>query len=188
MKKANISIPEITVSPTTERRIGSETPNKAAGWSGWGGQRSRKGYEIGVLLNIGKKTVSIKNLNILVKRQSFEKSLFRLHIRNVENSVIKDELLAENIIFSIKNEMGWITANLDNYNINVSGKIAVSIEWLDVFENHPEREIKINKQNTDAYILFKNSKKSQGIYRWGTEAQWITKSDIGPCMNITVRE
>lgn len=179
---------EVIIKPTKERKVGAMNSNRFSGWSGWGGQRTGKGNEVGLIINLGEKLVKIKDLNVLLKRQTFDKSLFRLHIRTIKDTLITDELLNENIILSISNESGWVEFNLESYKIVLSGKVGVTLEWLDVKGNNPERAIEINKRMTDAYILFKNNKKYTGIYRWGTESKWRINRKQSPCMYMTIRE
>ncbi len=188
LDEAIIELTEVIVKPTKERKVGPLHPNRFSGWSGWGGQQIKSGFEIGIKLDLGEKPVKVKNLNVLLKRQSFDKSLFRLHIRSIKDTLILDELLTENIMFSISNESGWVEIDLEPYNIILSDKVAVTLEWLDVFGNNPDRAITINKRMSDAYILFKNSKKHFGLYRWGTEAKWIINKKQSPSMYMTIME
>ncbi len=186
--ETTIELAEIIIKPTKERKVGATSYNRSSGWSGWGGLRTRKGFEIGIMLNLGNEPVEIKNLNLLLKRQSFDKTLFRLHIRAINDTLVSEELLTENIIFSITKESGWAEINLESYNIILSGKVGVTLEWLDVIGNNPDRAIKINKRMTDAYILFKNKKNQIGLYRWGVESKWIINKKNSPSMYLTIRE
>ena len=188
LNKTTIELAEIIIKPTKEIKIGATSYSRSAGWSGWGGLRTRKGYEIGILLDLGSKPVEIKNLNILLKRQSFDKTMFRLHIRAIEDTLITDELLTDNIIFPVTKESGWVEINLESYNIVLSGKVGVTLEWLDVIGNNPNRAIKINKRMTDAYLLFRNKKNQIGLYRWGIEAKWKINNKNSPSMYLTIRE
>ncbi len=135
---------------------------------------------------MGEKPVKVKNLNVLLKRQSFDKTLFRLHIRAINDTLVSEELLTENIIFSITKESGWAEIDLESYNIVLSGKVGVTLEWLDVIGNNPDRAIKINKRMTDAYILFRNKKNQIGLYRWGTESKWTISEKQSPSLFLTI--
>jgi len=188
LNETTIELAEIIIKPTKERKIGATSHSRSSGWSGWGGLRTRKGYEIGILLDLGSKPVEVKNLNILLKRQSFDKTLFRLHIRAIKDTLITDELLTENIIFPVTKESGWVEIDLESYNIVVSGKVGVTLEWLDIIGNNPDRAIRINKRMTDAYLLFKNKKNQIGLYRWGIESKWIINKKNSPSMYLTIRE
>jgi CarboxypepD_reg-like domain len=188
LNETTIELAEVIIKPTKERKVGATSSNRFSGWSGWGGLRTRKGFEIGIILDLGEKSVKVKNLNILLKRQSFDKTLFRLHIRAIKDTLIKDELLTENIIFPVTKESGWVEIDLEPYNIVLNGKVGVTLEWLDVIGNNPDRAIKINKRMTDAYILFKNKKNQIGLYRWGIESKWIINKKNSPSIYLTIRE
>jgi hypothetical protein len=188
LDEKTFELTEVIIKPTKERKVGALRPNRFSGWSGWGGEQLRRGFEIGIKLDLGEKPIKIKSLNVLLKRQSFDRSLFRLHIRSIKDTLILDELLTENIVFSISKESGWIEIDLEPYNIILSDKVGVTLEWLDVFGNNPDRAITINKKMSDAYILFKNSKKHFGLYRWGTEAKWMINKKQSPSMYMTIME
>ncbi len=189
LNEITIKLAEVIIKPTKERKVGAMNSNLFSGWSGWGGQQTRKGYEIGIMLDLGKTPVKIKNLNVLLKRQSFDKSLFRLHIRSIkEDTLVANELLTKNIIVSISKESGWVKIDLESYNIILSGKVGVTLEWLDVIGNNSERAMKIDKRMTDAYILFKNTKNHTGLYRWGTESKWRINKKQSPSMYLTIEE
>jgi len=188
LDETTFELAEIIIKTTKERKIGATSYNRFSGWSGWGGLRTRKGYEIGILLNLGSNPVEIKNLNILLKRQSFDKTLFRLHIRAIKDTLVLDELLTENIIFPVTKESGWVEIDLESYNIVLSGKVGVTLEWLDIIGNNPDRAMKINDSMMDSYLLFKNKKNQIGLYRWGIESKWIINKKNSPSMYLTIRE
>ena len=187
LNETTIELAEIIIKPTKERKVGATSFNGFSSW-GWGGLQARKGYEIGIVLDLGSNPVEIKNLNVLLKRQSFDKTLFRLHIRSIKDTLITDELLTENIIFPITNESGWVEIDLESYNIVLSGKVGLTLEWLDALGNNPDRAIKIGKRMTDAYVLLKNKKNQIGLHHWGIESNWIIDKKNSPSMYLTIRE
>ena len=188
LKKTTIELAEVIIKPTKERKIGAMGYNMSSGLSGWSGIQTRKGFEIGIMLDLGNKPAKIKSLSILLKRQSFDKTLFRLHIRATKDTLITDELLTENIIFPVTKEVGWAEIDLESYNIILSGKVGVTLEWLDVIGNNPERAIKVNKRMTDAYVLLRNKRNQVGLYRWGIESKWIINKKNSPSMYLTIKE
>ncbi len=188
MTKTAVEITEITIKPTSERKVGATSHNLLAGWSGWGGLYARKGYEIGTKIELGDKPVRIKSLHVMIHRQAFDTSFFRLHIRLVEDTLVMNELLTENIIIPVSTESGWVVINLEKYNIILHGDVGVTLEWLKVQGINTDREMKINDKMQKAYILFKNKKKHTGLYRWGTEAKWLINKDLSPGMFITIME
>lgn len=179
---------EVVITPTKIRDIGAKGFSKFQGWSGWGGLHVKKGYEIGVKLNLGKKPVKIQSLHVLLHRQAFDTSLFRLHIRSIKDTIVLEERLTENIIIPFTNESGWANIDLEQYNLMMSGEIGLTLEWLKVQGLNENREMKINDRMQKAYFLFKNKKNQTGIYRWGTEAKWIIDKNKSPSMYLTIME
>ena len=183
-----IQLTEVIIKPTKERMVGATGFNKSCGWSGWGGLQERKGYEIGIKIELGNQYVKIKSLHVLFNRQAFDTSFYRLHIRSMKNDLILDELLTENIILSITNETGWTQINLEPYNLILKGDVGLTLEWLKVKGINNDRAMKINGKLEEAYILFKNQKNHFGLYRWGTEAKWIINKDKSPSIYLTIME
>jgi hypothetical protein len=188
MVETSYEINEVVITPTLMRVVGAKGFNTFQGWSGWGGLHVRKGYEIGIKLDLGDKPVKIKSLHVMLHRQAFDTSLFRLHIRAVQDTLILHELLSENIIIAITNESGWSTIDLERYNLIMSGEIGLTLEWLKVQGMNEDRAMKINGKRQKAYILFKNKKNQTGLYRWGTEAKWTINKDKSPSMYLTIME
>lgn len=188
MVETSYVLNEVVITPSKKRVIGTKGFNKFQGWSGWGGLHVKKGYEIGIKLDLGEKSVKIKSLHVLLQRQAFDTSLFRLHIREIKDTLVLNELLTENIIIPFTNESGWANIDLGQYNLIMSGEIGLTLEWLKVQGLNENREMKINDRMQKAYILFKNKKNQTGLYRWGTEAKWIINKDKSPCMYLTILE
>lgn len=181
-------INEVEITPTKEKVIGANTFNRSQGWSGWSGIPVRKGYEIGIKLNLGNKPIKIKSLHVMLQRQAFDTSIFRLHIRAINDTLILNELLTENIIVAITNESGWANIDLEQYNLIMRGEIGLTLEWLKIQGIDEKREMKINGKLEKAYILFKNKRNQIGLRRWGTEAKWVINKDSSPCMYLKIME
>lgn len=188
LNETTYEINEVVITPTKERMVGATGFNKFQGWSGWGGLHVKKGYEIGIKLDLGDKPVKLKSLYVMLQRQAFDTSLFRLHVRAIKDTLVLNELLTENIIVTITNESGWANIDLEKYNLIESGEIGLTLEWLKVQGINEDREMKINDRMQKAYILFKNKKNQTGLYRWGTEAKWIINKDKSPSMYLTIME
>jgi hypothetical protein len=188
MVETSYVLNEVVIKPTKNRVVGANGFNKFQGWSGWGGLHVRKGYEIGIKLDLGEKSFKIKSLHVLLQRQAFDTSLFRLHIRTIKDTLVLDELLKGNIIITFTNESGWANIDLEQYNLIMSGEIGLTLEWLKVMGINEDREMKINDRKQKAYILFKNKKNQTGLYRWGTEAKWIINKEKSPSMYLTIME
>jgi len=69
----------------------------------------------------------------------------------------------------------------------LSGKVAVTLEWLKVSKNSEDRTMKINGKATSEYVLFNTKKKKGWIYsRWGVEANWSLGTTGSPSIYLTV--
>ncbi len=188
MDEIAYEINEIIVTPSFEKAIGANGFNNSQGWSGWNAWHIRKGYEMGIKLDLGDKLVKIKSLHVMLHMQAFDTSLYRLHIRKMNDTLILNELLTENIIISITKESGWSEINLESYDLILKGEIGLTIEILNVQGLNEDREMKINGRPQKNYILFKNKKKQIGLYRWGPEARWIINREKSPSIFLTIME
>lgn len=123
MIETTYEINEVVIKATLEKKVGANGFNKLKGWSGWGGLYDRKGYEIGIKIDLGNKSVKIKSLHVFLHRQAFDTSFFRLHIRSMKDTLMLSELLTENIIIPVTKESGWVEFNLEKYSLFLSGEI-----------------------------------------------------------------
>jgi hypothetical protein len=179
---------EIIITPSIKRIVGAKGFNKFAGLSGWNVRHIRKGHEIGIKLDLGDNLVKIKSLHVLLHRQAFDTTLYRLHIRRINDTLIKNELLTENIIVSITNESGWAEISLEHYNLIFKGKIGLTLEMLNAIGLNEDRAMKINDRVQKNYILLKNKKKQIGLIKKGPEADWHVIDDNSPSIYLTIME
>jgi hypothetical protein len=130
----------------------------------------------------------VNSLHVRVCKQSFERSLFRLHIRNIVDNLPSKELLTENIIIPITKQSGWVDIDLSKYNLVFDGNIALTLEWVDVAITNKLKFIQINGKK-EYCVLFNKKHKQGNIYtRWGSEAKWINDDSGAPCFYLTVQE
>ncbi len=140
-----VQIGEVTVKPFGEAvKIGTTGFTRIGTWCGWGGSRFGKGNEIGTEMDMGDSPSYLQSLHVHVHRQAYDTSWYRLHIRTLEEDLPGEELLTDNIIVSISEESGWVELDLREYNIVLTGQVAVTLEWLKVGEVYEDRAMKIN--------------------------------------------
>lgn len=183
-------LPEVIVNPLGKlKKVGSTNYTFKGGLCGWGGTDFSKGYEIGTLLELGDKVVRLKSLNMHLFKQSFDSSLFRLHIRNIIDSLPGSELLKANILITLTKESGWVEVDLSKYNLVFEGDIVLSLEWIKVIGVNKNNLIKMNGQKVySANILFNKKLKHGSIYtKWGTEAKWVRHDRQSPSFYLTVQ-
>ncbi len=183
-----VQIAEVTVKPFGEAvEIGTTSFNRIGNWCGWGGSRFGRGNEIGTEVDLGDSPAYIQSLHVHVHRQAYDTSWYRLHIRTLENALPGEELLFENVIVSISEESGWVELDLREYNIVLTGQVALTLEWLKVGKVYADRAMKINGKVTSEYVLF-NQKNKKGciLTRWGVEADWTRADTSSPSIYLTV--
>ena len=183
-------IAEVIIKPWGKsKKVGTTGYTRIGNWCGWGGSSFGRGHEIGTRIELGSAFVRLKSLHIHVKRQAFDSSLYRLHIRTISNNLPLDELLTSTIILAITEEAGWADIDLSRYNIVLKDDVAVTLEWVKVFGINKNRSMKINNKTRSEYVLF-NTKKNQGCTytRWGTEAKWAINDTGSPSLYLTIQE
>lgn len=189
--KKSIELDEVTIKwKEIIKKVGTAKTSKMAGVCGWGGTDFGKGHELGLLLNLGDKPVMIEDVNLKIRKHSFDTIVFRLHIRSLQNGLPSDELLTENIYLQITKSSGWQQVDLSNYNILISGDVALSIEWIKI-SNVIERnliKIKGDKEATPK-VLFDISNKIGTLYgRRGSAARWRVQENSSPGFYVTIKE
>jgi len=188
-----IQLREVTVKPFLGKlkKVGTTSytwHGKFCGLGGLGGDQRVKGYEIGTKIELGSKPVLLRSLHICMHNQSFESSLFRLHIRNIINNLPSEELLTENIMIPITKRSGWIDIDLTKYNLVFNDDIALTIEWVNVYTTNKTKLIEVNGKKS--YNILFNMKQKQGsiYHRWGSESKWSLEQGSSPSFYLTVQE
>lgn len=170
-----VLLPEVIVHPKGKLRIvGTNKHSKMAGVCGWGGTEFGRGHEIGTKLELGPSSVGLRSLHIRLSKQSFDTSVFRLHIRNIAKELPSKELLQTEILIAISEEKGWIEIDLSSYNLSFKGDIALSLEWIKVNGVNSDRLMRMNRSKNQTANVLLNIKTKQGClyFRWGSENKW----------------
>jgi hypothetical protein len=190
LEREPIQLSEVLVKPGRKSlNIGNVGYSKRSGVCGWGGIDFGRGNEIGLKISLGSQPAHLQSLHILVSLNSFDTSLFRLHIRNLINKFPGNELLKQNILLPFTTKSGWADLDLTPFNLVFSGDIVVSLEWLKVKNLNNNRLIKMNgAKQPSANVLFKVKKSpNTGFYKWGTESQWHKDDQKGASIYLTVQ-
>jgi hypothetical protein len=189
LENETYKLPEIIVSPGGKLKDVGTTSFSHKNICGWGGTDFGKGWEIGTKIDLGDTPKRLKSLHIRVYRQSYDSSLFRLHLRNIVDNLPANELLKTNILVSISKETGWIAIDLSMYNLVFEGEIALSLEWIKVAGIDLNKLItsKGSKQSFPAVTF--NAKQKEGLTftKWGTEAKWAIHDNRSPSIYLTVQ-
>lgn len=191
LEEEPFQLSEVIVKPSGRlREVGAPNSPLMKEVCGWEGIEFGKGYEIGSEMDLGVSPVKLINLQLDLKKQSFDSTLFRVHIRNIVGNLPEKELLSENIIFSVSQESGWIDVDLSKYNIVLKNKIAISIEWLKIYGVNEDRFVIHNKnKHATAVVVFRVKREKGSMFsRWGSEAIWKRIENKSPAFYLTVQE
>ena len=183
------AIEEVTITPKKKFRKVGTTGCSMRSLCGWGGTQRGKGHEIGSKIVLGETPVSIKSLHVRLFHQSFDSSLFRLHIRNIADDLPQNELLRDNIYITVTRESGWVEFDLRPYNLILSGDIILTLEWVNVFGLNKDKLLKMGKERRlEPVVLFRSKKGKESFYsKWGSEAKWIEETNESPTFYLTVQ-
>jgi len=183
-------LPEIIINPSEKlKKAGTTGYSFKNGFCGWRDNGYAMGYEVGSEIKLGDTPVRLKSLHIRVNKQSFDSSLFRLHIRNIEENLPQKELLNNNILITITKESGWVEIDLSEYNLVFEGDIALSLEWIKVIGLNIDRLITANGDKKLYAAVTFNVKQKVGctFTKWGSEAKWTRHENSSPSIYLTVQ-
>lgn len=172
------------------KKVGTTKTSKFAEQCGLGGTGFGRGYELGLLLNLGNTPVKIEDVNLKIHKHSFDTVVFRLHIRSIKNGLPSNELLTENIYLPVTKYRGWQQFDLSGYNILLSDDVVLSIEWIKISNVIEKNLIKMNgsKEATPNILFNLNNKQGTFYTRWGSAAKWKIKENRSPGFYVTVKE
>jgi hypothetical protein len=190
LRRETYNLSEVLVRPSGKFiNVGTMGYSFKNGFCGWGGNDFGKGWEIGTMIDLDNSPKRLKSLHIRVNKQSYDSSLFRLHVRDVVDSLPRNELLKTNILISITKESGWIEIDLSKYNLVFEGKISLTLEWIKVIGLDMTKLVTSKGVNNNFPAVTFNVKQKEGLTfrKWGTEAKWTYQDKISPSIYLTVQ-
>ena len=188
LENETYKLPAVIVNPQGKLKKIGTTSFSMGNICGWGGSETGKGYEIGTKIDLGDGPKRITALHVRVYKQSYDTSLFRLHIRNIADNLPEKELLNTNILVPITKEKGWMAIDLSKYDLVLQGEIALSLEWIKVVGIDINKLLSNgSKQHFPAVTFSTKQKAGLTFTKWGTEAKWVTHDNSSPSIYLTVR-
>ncbi len=147
--------------------------------TGWGHNTSDIGRARGAIFNPADLPVKAEEFVIHIHENTFDSVKFRLNIMIPgENGEPPTSLINENIFFTTSVKKGWVRVDLKAYNIVISEKLLVAVEWVDA--SGRERTEKEGSHR----ITISTSKKEGYFYTRETpeESPKLEMSDRTPSM------
>ena len=126
--------------------------------TGWGNNKSDIGRARGAIINPADLPVKAEEFVIHIHENTFDSVKFRLNIMiPSENGDPMTSLINENIFFSTSEKKGWVHVDLKKYNIEISEKLIVAVEWVDA--SGRER-----KPTESSHIITISTSKKEGYF------------------------
>jgi len=154
--------------------IGSKSSSKkiVTGWGKGFGMGGERGIKIKV-----SGSYYLKQFNFHMAVNHYDSVLFRLHVRNIENEMPSKEFLKENIFIPVKVESGWVSVDLEPYDLIVEEDVVISLEWVNAWG-----------KCEDEYCLEFSLNMIKGtMYAKSTsDNHWIVKKSMSPGFHVIV--
>ena len=101
-------------------------------FTGWGDYSSSKGRARGLVVEPMEYPVKAVEFLCHIKYNTFDSVKVRLNIlKKVKEEPYFEQLLADNIYFTIPQNAKWINIDLNPYNIIIKDTIVLALEWID---------------------------------------------------------
>jgi hypothetical protein len=128
------------------------------------------GHEIGTRITLDKYPASLRSISFGLEGLTHESLLFRVRLYSLKDNLPHHNQLPESAIIAIPpHHGGWITVNLQDYNIKLKEDFVIVVGWDDTKE-----------LNTSSLMAFANIPKGQVIfYRESNLKPWqVIKSNL----------
>ncbi len=137
------------------------------------------GSEVGVKINLGKKSVMLKKFSFNVSGNRLDTAVFRMNIYDVRNGVPFENVLQKNILIPVGKRTGLYMIDLSEYKIEMKGEILLSLEWI---------EGSSSSSGNGAIFLSAGFLNSSTWHRITSQGEWKKAPGLGVGLNIEVQK
>lgn len=131
---------------------------KSSNYTGWGHNTSGVGRARGAIINPADLPVKAEEFVIHIHENTFDSVKFRLNIMIPgQNGEPFTSLINENIFFTTSEKKGWVRVDLKPYNIVISEKLIVAVEWVDASG-------RVRTEKEDSHLLTISMSKKEGYF------------------------
>lgn len=137
--------------------------------TGWGNNKSGVGRARGAIINPADLPVKAEEFVIHIHENTFDSVKFRVNmmIPN-ENGELLTSLINENIFFTTSVKKGWVRVDLKPYNIMISEKLIVAVEWVDASgrertEKEGSHQLTISTSKKEGYFYHRETPEESTI-------------------------
>jgi hypothetical protein len=131
--------------------------------TGWGNNKSDVGRARGAIINPADLPVKAEEFVIHIHENTFDSVKFRLNLMTPsENGEPSTSLINENIFFTTPIKKGWVRVDLKPYNIIISEKLIVAVEWVDASgrertEKEGSHQLTISTSKKEGYFYHRET-------------------------------
>jgi CarboxypepD_reg-like domain len=142
---------------------------KSSNHTGWGNNKSDIGRARGAIFNPADLPVKAEEFVIHIHENTFDSVKFRLNIMIPgENGEPSTSLINENIFFTTSLKKGWVRVDLKAYDIVISEKLLVAVEWVDASgrertEKEGSHRITISTSKKEGYFYHRETPEESTI-------------------------
>jgi len=103
-------------------------------FTGWGDYSSSRGRARGLEMIPGKFPIKAVTFLCRIKHNTFDSVKVRLNIFRKNNTAAEfEQVLHENIYFTIRKNAKWVAVDVSKYNIVIKDTVVVALEWIDAW-------------------------------------------------------
>jgi hypothetical protein len=143
------------------------------------------GVESGCVIKLPDKPVYIKDFNFHIVTNNTDSVKFRLNIYAYDGKAVGDNLLQQNIYFTVPGKMlGDFTVDLNKYHIVVQGDVFVAIEVVDIYSRPVNPDIKNDEYKYDRLYISGTVFGSKCLRRKTSFGNWVKFEGIPGTFSI----
>ncbi|WP_299823719.1 carboxypeptidase-like regulatory domain-containing protein [uncultured Pontibacter sp.] len=146
LKQKSIPIAEVSIKPRKLKKkvLGKndrEYLTSTAFFNLYDKVDDKLGRELGNIIKLNDKACYANDFNIYINHNPFAMVKLRLNFYTVVDNIPGESILKEDIIFELADKQrGWVTVDLQKYNIVLEGmeEVAVTLQWLESKQQNPK--------------------------------------------------
>lgn len=138
------------------------------------------GTEIGKKFDLDTKKASLlSEFKFYIKNNNFSSNTFKINVYSLNKNKPGNILSSKNIVVSVGDSYkGWVTVNLEDYNIIVQEDVIISVQWIDY----------VGSGNTLHLPVIAPSFGSVHYYKYGSQNRWERYGKVSSSMILTYKQ
>lgn len=139
LQKAAYQLNTITISNKKKPLVLGNNKHSAK-FTGWGRNNQGIGKARGMIITPEEFPVKLNRFFMYINDNTFDSIRFRLNLLVFEEGKKPLPITNKNIFFTATGNRKWVSVNIEEYNIVVSTKIVLAVEWVDAWTKNASRQ------------------------------------------------